>query len=212
MMLKVKSYYDDKKMIVQPISYGSTNYETILKNDMNSTVKTVIDEWYKNNLSNYTNYLSQNAYFCSDRKIYQGTGYKLSTTFYNIYAKIFSKMPSLKCKQLYDHFSLTNILATLDYPVAMITLDEVLISGFSTSIPNNQAYLYNGKIYWTMTSSDYDESNLFSHVSYISGAIGTVSGRTTGNFGVRPVINIKQNITISKGDGTALNPFQLSGD
>ena len=36
------------------------------------------------------------------------------------------------------------------------------------------------------------------------------AGAKTGHVGVRPVINLKSDILITKGDGSALSPFVIS--
>lgn len=49
---------------------SSSSYEETHKNINSSTIKMFVDNWYKNNLINYTDYL-QNAIYCNDRSIIQ---------------------------------------------------------------------------------------------------------------------------------------------
>ena len=51
---KATGYKNDTTMIVQPISYSSKSLATAQTNNINSTIKTTIDTWYKNNLIAYT--------------------------------------------------------------------------------------------------------------------------------------------------------------
>ena len=63
--------------------YGS-NIDTLdnaFKNEVNSNIKEQIDKWYQNNLTNYTNYLSDSG-FCNDRSIYSNdTGFITFTAY-----------------------------------------------------------------------------------------------------------------------------------
>lgn len=57
------------------------NYNSIL-------IKTIIDTWYKNNLTAYTSKLADET-FCNDRSIISSSGYLLtSTTIYAAYNRI----------------------------------------------------------------------------------------------------------------------------
>ena len=42
-------------------------------NKNNSTIKTYIDNWYSNNLSSYTKYISTEAVYCNDREVVGGS-------------------------------------------------------------------------------------------------------------------------------------------
>ena len=54
--------------------YGNsdTTLEEARTNTNDSTIKTYIDNWYKNNLISYTNYLSNDAIYCNDRELASG--------------------------------------------------------------------------------------------------------------------------------------------
>ena len=45
-----------------------------VSNENNSTIKTYIDDWYKNNMLNYTNYL-EDTVWCNDRSISELNGW-----------------------------------------------------------------------------------------------------------------------------------------
>ena len=47
------------------------------------------------------------------------------------------------------------------------------------------------------------------HIVMPSGSLGPWDD-VTGSFGVRPVINLKADTLITKGDGSSINPFVLS--
>lgn len=201
-------------MTVQPISYSSDSYEDAIINDTNSIMKNILDTWYKNNLINYASYLADET-FCNDRSIINGTGYLLnSRTDYGGYYRLQdSKTPILKCMQDSDKFKLSNENAKLDYPIALITADEVALAGgrgyyMGAYSPNSSYYLYNGQIYWTMTPSYFYNGTSNSRVWDIL-ENGSLSSWRSVDFssGVRPVINLRSDVQITKGDGTALNPY-----
>ena len=73
-MYKVTGYESDTIMTVKPISYSSKSLATAQTNNTNSTIKTVIDTWYKNNLTAYTSKLADET-FCNDRSVTGGSGY-----------------------------------------------------------------------------------------------------------------------------------------
>ena len=142
---KITGYSNDTTMIVQPISYSSDSYADAVTNNTNSTMKNTLDTWYKNNLTNYASYLADET-FCNDRKINWGNGYLTTpTTTYGAYGRLYEKKaPSLKCAQDNDKFKVSNASAKLDYPISLITADEVAMAGGVWNTANSNYYLYNG--------------------------------------------------------------------
>ena len=209
---KITGYSNDTTMIVQPISYSSDSYADAVTNNTNSTMKNTLDTWYKNNLTNYASYLADET-FCNDRKINWGNGYLTTpTTTYGAYGRLYEKKaPSLKCAQDNDKFKVSNASAKLDYPISLITADEVAMAGGVYNTANSNYYLYNGQYFWTLSPSYFYSSNSNAYVWRVfpSGGLVYWNG-VTYSFGARPVINLKANTQITKGDGTALNPFVVS--
>ena len=214
---KVVGYINATQMRVQPISYSSNSLLTAQTNKTDSPIKTKLDNWYKTNMTSYSDKLADET-FCSDRSIASGTGYKTdSYTFYGAYNRLQdNKKPSLKCSQDNDKFKMSNESAKLDYPVGLILADEVALAGGRGYYnggysPNSNYYLYNGKYYWTLSpsyfNSYYSAASVWSVVS--SGSLNPWY-YVTASFGVRPVINLKADTLITKGDGSSLNPFVVS--
>ena len=60
--------------------YGDTDatLEEARTNTNNSTIKTAIDNWYANNMTSYTKYLSTTALYCNDRELATGSTYKVA--------------------------------------------------------------------------------------------------------------------------------------
>ena len=209
---KVTGYQNDTTMTVQPISYSSASYKDAVTNTTNSTMKNTLDTWYKNNLTSYASYLADET-FCSDRKINWGNGYLTTpTTTYGAYGRLIDRRtPNLKCAQDGDKFKVSNESAKLDYPISLITADEAAMAGGVYNTPNSNYYLYNGQYFWTLSPSGFHSNYSLAHVWSVlpsGGLFGWIS--VTSSFGTRPVINLKADTQITKGDGTALNPYVVS--
>ena len=206
---KITGYRNDTTMMLQPISYSSDSYVDAVTNDTDSFVKNTLDTWYKNNLINYNSYLADET-FCNDRSINLGSGYLTSPiTIYAPYERLYTgKTPSLKCVQDNDKFKISNLNAKLNYPISLITADEVAMAGGVWNTPNSSYYLYNGQYYWTLSPFYFAASYSLSSVLYLSTTGGLLSGnRVDVSYNARPVINLRLDVRITKGDGTALNPY-----
>ncbi len=205
---KITGYSNDTTMIVQPISYSSDSYADAVTNNINSTMKGTLDTWYKNNLTNYSSYLADET-FCNDREISSGSGNLLTpTTTYGAYSRLYeNRNPSLKCVQDNDKFKVSNVSAKLDYSILLITADEVAMAGGVFNTQNNNYYLYNGQYFWTMSPSYFSSYDLYARVYNVSSSGGLGRDQVPIYSKIRPVINLKVNTQITKGDGTALNPY-----
>jgi len=214
---KIDSYVNETQAKVNYISYNSPNYESTLQNKTDSPIKEKVDTWYESNIVGktdkneklVTDYISDEV-FCNDRSLYSGSGYLMSpTTNYKSYNRIVGQFkPSLSCSQTSDKFSVVN--GNLTYPVALITIDEASLAGGRLNNVNDQYYLYTGQTYWTMSPLRFYETQAYASVwSILSN--GSYTDRTPNNIqGVRPVINLKSNVKITKGTGTSTNPYELT--
>ena len=208
---KVVGYINATQMRVQPISYSSTNLIDARTNTTDSAIKTKLDSWYKTNLANYTSYLADTT-FCNDRSIASGSGYLTTpSTIYSAYRRIQdNKAPSLKCSQENDRFKVSSDSAKLNYPVGLILADEVALAGGKSGSANSNYYLYNGKYFWTLSPSHFNSYYSYALVWRVMSTGGLYPwGRVPNSFGVRPVINLKADTLITKGDGSSLNPFTI---
>ena len=208
---KVTGYASEETMIVQPITYSSDSYTDTLTNTTNSNIKTTLDIWYKNNMIAYTSYLADTT-FCNDRSVTNGTGYMIdSKTYYGAFDRLFiRRVSSLKCTQNNDRFALTNGNAKLDYPISLITADEVSMAGGVYNIANSEYYLYNGRNNWTLSPSYYEYYFSSSRCWHMNSS-GTLDpwADVSNSFGVRPVINLKPDVKITSGDGTSIAPYKI---
>ena len=201
--------------------YGTSgSLESNRTNENSSSMKELIDNWYKNNLIDYTKYLSSTAVYCNDREVTNDTYVSSGSDFnFDAYKRIAEdKTPTYNCANIKDAFSVGNKNAKLDYPIALMTADEISYAGGVFKLDNHNVwYNYNSndeKItdiwWWLMTPWDYQnwykKPALF--VTYRRGQIGgNRIEETSENGAVRPVISINGNNIWKSGDGSAENPY-----
>ena len=94
----------------------------------------------------------------------------------------------------------------------MITATVGLLNAYEYTISYNgvsekEGYLMNSSSWWTITPTNDIYTRYIDAAHYQSYAGGPASG-----LGIRPAINLKGNIGVSKGDGTYSNPYQLLED
>lgn len=170
----------------------------------NSNVFSAINTWYVNNLSSYSNYLSDEN-FCND--ISWGYVDELNDYHYfSTYTRLWTDHnPTYSCS---GASALTVANGKLNYPIATISADEAYFAGGATNEygANLTFFLQNGGDYWTM-SPDYwiPAGNLFVRYVNIPGGISTNYYYASG--GVRPVISLKSNVVISSGSGSITDPW-----
>ena len=127
--------------------YGTTgSLENNRLNTNDSTIKTYIDNWYKNNLTAYTKYLSNAAVYCNDRELASLSTYSTTRSFSYASSKRidFTSQPTYNCTNMSDAFSVNNTSAKLDYPIGLMTIDELSYAGgeFYTKLTAPYAWYY----------------------------------------------------------------------
>ena len=178
-------------------------------NKYDSTMKSYIENWYENNLLNYTKMLDNNVY-CNDRTIanLDTNGWnKNGSLSINLIFKNNSLGAQLDCPNVVDQFSTSNNKAKLKYPIALITEPERNYSG-SDLLKIDTWYWGMSPIYYRYDSLPF-VSYVLTSGNFNSGyfySIDNVSS-TTSFANVRPVIALKNSITFSKGNGSNSNPF-----
>ena len=183
------------------------------KND--STIKGVIDNWYKDNLSSYSSLIADEV-FCNDRTLASGNTYSTSSSFdYASDNRLYkNKSPQLTCPNLArDGFTTTTASIgnkALTYPVGLITADEIsLAGGFSVS-RNTSFYLYTGQSYWTLSPDFFLYTlsyGVYAFVYDVDAFDGSLNGSVGGSDGVRPVVSLKTSTLVTKGTGTETDPY-----
>jgi len=219
-LMKITGYVNSNQAVLQFISYSSKSYESAVENTTDSAAKLKLDEWYETNILNkkdssnksYADYVSDEV-FCNDRSFTDGDGFNLApTTFYGAYTRLLSnKEPSLKCTLLNDQFTTRTPKGNgnLKYPIALITADEVALAGGVYDQINEKYYLNFGVYYWTMSPYYFTSYARDAYVWYIYPVGQMDAGNVVRSMGIRPVLNLKADVQILSGDGTARHPYQV---
>ncbi len=231
---KYNANYNDNKYVGW--MYGpsgttaSTSKAQAQTNTADSTIKGVVDAWYKTNIADkgYGSAVSDTL-FCNDRSTPgkeatglssdTGLGYGRNITAYGATARTgiwnsstTPSAPTFKCAQKNDAFTVNDASkgnGALTYPVGLITADEIVAAGsgkYGTS--NSKYYLYNpSSWYWSLSPSYYNSN---ARVFYVN-TYGTLDNTNVSNAGgaVAPTINLTYEYTSTLiGDGTMENPYR----
>ena len=179
-------------------------------------------------LTFYSEYIDTNAGFCGDRSTLnnqRGVGTGTVTTYNGGYLRVVESDPDLTCSNTSDLYTVSSSNQgnkALTYPVGLITVDEAMLSGtggdvfdgYQTITPSStNSYLTTGNHFWTMTPAG--GYNPFGFEDWRSFTLGISSSSyiddydSPSSLGLRPVINIRSDVTIS-GSGTKDDPYKIS--
>ena len=207
-------------------------------NITSSTAKTNIENWFKTNLTNeedasktnYQEYLEDTTW-CNDRSYsvtpgkgtYEEAGWNPSggsLTTYQYFAAggrrwignhySSTNVPVMTCPNVTDQFRIGNVQAKLNYPVGLLTADEIIMAGSAgNSTTNNSSYyLYNGSNYdWSLSPSSFDYSGAVGFTVYY----GYISGNYVDySSGLRPSVSLKPGTEfLDGGEGTKTKPYMV---
>ena len=188
------------------------------ENTTNSTIKTIIDNWYKDNLNtNYGKYLSTTAVYCNDRT-YTVSG---SFTYFGANTRLeTNKTPSYDCATTEDKFTVDTSTGNgkLTYPIALMTADEVSFAGGLWNENAPTWYYYNsangsstGTNWWWLLSPATGNGS-YAFVFFVVGSSypGFLSSTYVSHtYGVRPAVSLKSCVKTSGGDGSASAPYTI---
>ena len=179
-----------------------------------STIKTNLDTWYINNLLSYEKYLSDFV-VCNDREFdddWIPVGFPSKTMYSKPLRRTWStaiKQPKLTCTHKEDRYTVKDTVignGKLTYPIGLLTADEVVLAGAIDSITDSKShYLYTNRRYVLV-------SPFVIGVDYVRVCVIGSSGNITGyivqdsSYGVRPVISLSSDITVS-GTGQWNDPY-----
>ena len=185
------------------------------ENTTDSTIKTIIDNWYKDNLNtNYGKYLSTTAVYCNDRSTSDNTNFGARTRLYT------NKTPSYDCATTEDKFTVDTSTGNgkLTYPIALMTADEVSFAGGLYGANTPTWYYYNSvndsstgsKFWWLLSPLDSSTSGSSMFIVRGSSNPGRLNyNYVNSNNGVRPALSLKSCVKYSSGDGSAENPYTI---
>ena len=188
-------------------------------NTKDSTIKKVVDNWYKDNLNDYTKYLSLNAVYCSDREVVNGT-YGVSGVEFDFaaYTRRKNYTPSYKCANIKDAFSVNNSEAKLRYPIGLMTSDEAAFAGSLTHNASNTYLGYNSlktnstgtNTWWLMTPAYAKTNGVRGHIIIPTTSVSKLDTDLVNlTYAVRPVISLKADVVYKSGDGSAASPYEI---
>ena len=179
----------------------------------NSTILGILNTWYSSNLASYADDIDMNAGFCNDRTPYSGSGTGTTTTYYGANIRLdTNKQPTFECQNSSDLFTVSSASKgnkALQYPIGLITADEVAFAGGVYGTNNTSYYLYTGEYYWTMSPFYFLSGYAYVFYVYSTGQLFSANVTNTA-LSVRPVVNLKADIQFSEGNGTASSPFVVS--
>ena len=210
-------------------SYTDKLADTIWCNDK-STVKDVT----------MNNYNTNNGELNKDSMTLNGLGYKKEFSMYGAGIRnagldqgrsnsTYGLGPSLICPKDNDGGKLSKFTVddtvngngNLDYKIGLLTVDEMVLAGMATYpvYTNNNydensvtSYLRNNATsdwYWTLSPIGFRGDVAF---VWSAGGVGRLGGNyVDSSYALRPAISLKATTTISSGNGTASNPFIITG-
>ncbi|MBO7717903.1 hypothetical protein J6S37_00180 [Candidatus Saccharibacteria bacterium] len=206
--------------------------EDVVRNDITNEANTnksivheTVDDWYRDNMTAYTDSL-EDAVWCNDRSLYDVGGWDKNNDVLEITGEQDGKMvfnanhrvfttgkPDVNCANKNDAFTVSeeNGNGSLEYPVGLMTLDEAVMAGFNWYKYDSSSdnYLNNGEGWWLMSPSLVSANNVYVGVAYSRVDNVTPVYVSNGLGGVRPVISLKNGFRIQSGEGTSSNPFIL---
>ncbi|MBQ6686987.1 MAG: hypothetical protein IJN03_00500 [Bacilli bacterium] len=202
----LKSQYNS---IANDTKYVGFTYDDGSGNQIDSTIKDVLDLWYETNLKGtYDKYIADEI-FCNDRSagFFDGE-YGFDSRLIKEAEHYSRIVPTLICKNQADRYTVSNSKGNslLTNPVGLLTADEYLLSSIYDE--NATSYTFSGHLYqsspefWTMTPSS--GTNV-----YVIGSMGEVtpSSIDLDNI-VYPVINLKADVKFT-GTGEYETPYEI---
>ncbi|MCI6350030.1 MAG: type II secretion system GspH family protein [Tenericutes bacterium] len=209
--------------------YGDTDdtLEEARTNTNDSTIKTYIDNWYANNMTSYTKYLSTTAVYCNDRELASESTYTNGITqedffdFKSYDRLVTNKQPTYDCTNDNDKFTVDASAGNgkLTYPIALMTADEIAYAGgvYFTNAPmwyytNSRLESSTGTTYWwSLSPSDWDGNDALSGVVNGSADPGNLLDIyvLVDSGGIRPVVSLKTCIKYRTGNGTSETPYEI---
>ena len=199
--------------------YGNpdgTTFDEVHANTNDSTIKSTVDSWYKTNIvdKGYSSYVSNAVGFCGDRTIYSGgNGITASINVnFGAYGRYAIDTAQFTCpepsRDLYTTTDSSIGNKALTYPVGLITYDEMVFAGMDNKHINKLSWIYSNQYTWTMSPTSFSAA-YGAALEWFGHSDGSLSGwwGVNNSLGVRSVINLKSDVKITGGIGTANDPF-----
>ena len=185
-----------------------------------STAASNINSFYQSDLLSNADKFSLTSGYCNDVTDTSGKAQvSASTIFSDVknsvnYAskktRYEKNAPTFTCPANAYVYAVSGGNQTLTYPVAMITMDEVMYAG-GLNAANSNYYLNSNIDYWVMTPWEYNYViGIKTSAVFIVKADGTLNGDLVQNSHyLRPVVTLNSDTVWGGGDGTADNPYTI---
>lgn len=174
-------------------------------------VKFIVDKWYDNNLKdNYSGKIAIGNYFCEQNKVasvvYTPTPEEIEKYKANPLLKTNYTYPDFKCSTDGNGYGLVNSV------IGLLSYDEVVFAGGHHTTTNTNYYLYKG----STNNNNYDwftmSPNNPGSVWYVTsnGQLSTTTTLNQTGIYIRPVINLRNNVIVTNGDGSKTSPYEIN--
>ena len=188
-------------------------------NTVDSTSKEKIEDWYEANMTSYTRKIEDTIY-CNDRSMNTQTngwiangGELTEYLYFAPYGRAYTTYsPSLSCTNKNDSFTWKNGNGNqkLEYPVGMITSDEIMLAGGKGGRSDGEFYLNTGTYWWSLSPSDFKISYDYIGDEFRAENFARLESLDVHiTSGLRPVVSIKPGQFITKGTGTVTDPYVI---
>lgn len=206
-LLSNKINSDDTIAAPESSYVEKSNYSEIFKNTTKGDVLNKLESWYEEKLATYTDYL-EDVIWCNDKS------YNTSTNNFGSYTRFNSYTPSLVCPNdslggdlsKYTVSDTTKGNGALTYKIGLLTADELMFAGASSS-SNTSFYLYvnSNDDWWTLSPSRY-RNDYYGTFTYVD-RLFTLDPAFPSAY-LRPAIAIKSTAIVG-GTGTKTNPYVI---
>jgi len=189
------------------------------QNKYDSTIKDVIDTWYASNIDGKTyENLLEDTVWCNDRSVTDSEldNYLANKLFW--YAITYRlddyHAPSLACSRSMDKFTVSaeNGNGDLNYPVGMLTADEMYLAGNTYWEDNNisiTTYLtIPSHNYWVLSPRYFKQGLTVVYQLYLG---ELRNSNVNQERGIRPSLSLNKDVLILTGNGSYESPFVVFG-
>lgn len=186
------------RLILNDVTSGLSNFHTSMEgyeDFTNTSMFSFLQSFYDNSLKNYDSYIA-NSSFCLDME----SSITNTGKIYNSYSRLVTnKIPSFNC--LGEKYK---------SKIGLITADEVIYAGASSTEDNKKYYLYNKdfeSVWWTSNLAKSSSDSFYPFTVTIDGKLSNATNGTLYR-GLRPVINLNKKVIVS-GNGTITDPYMI---
>lgn len=175
-------------------------------NTYDSAMKSYLENWFRNKMLAYKDYLDENTVYCNDRTITQIGGWSntggigIGDSNYLKFSN-YSTTTNLSCTKDTDKFSVGNSNAELNYPVGLATAPEM-------NIITNATLRTTGQIFWLVSPRYFYDRNARGRSVSSSGSVSYYA--VSDPYGARPVIVLKDGTEFISGSGSLSSPYIIN--